>query len=43
MSKISPLLLSRRDNVLARNYIVINAMLELGTKCLGSVVKERLV
>lgn len=42
MIKEEPLLLNR-DNFIARSYIVVNAMLELRTKCLGSAEEERLI
>lgn len=41
MSKERPRLLSRGDNVIARNYIVVNVMLELGAKCPVNAEEER--
>lgn len=38
-----PLLLSRGDSFIARDYVVVNGMLELETKCPGSAEEERSV
>lgn len=37
------LLLLNRDSFTAKNYIVVNATLEVRTKCLGNAEEERLI